>query len=55
MSDCLADCSDEQAVIDHTVYQIYSLSSGAIAAIDGYWEEVLSEQVNSDDACEEAD
>ena len=55
MSDCLADCSDEQALIDHTVYQIYGLSSGAIAAIDAYWEEVLSEQVNSDDACEEAD
>ncbi len=55
ISDPLADCADEQALIDRTVYEIYRLSSGAIAAVEAYWEQVLSEQVSGDEDCEESD
>ena len=46
-ADSQADYSAEQQLIDETIYAVYRLSEGAIAAVDSYWEEVLSEQVGA--------
>lgn len=48
-ADLDADCSCQQEIVDRTIYAVYQLSDGAVAAVEAYWEDVLSEQVGADD------
>jgi len=42
-----ADCSAQQQRVDAAIYEIYGLPPAAIAVVEDYWAEVLTEQVGA--------